>query len=355
LHDLHKDYLSAQNSDKVSLHNSLLEAYAHETPHGWATGPDDGYFFQRLPYHLAAAADPGLRRLLTDARWLQAKLAATDVPALVADCALVDDLGPLREALELSAHVLARDPSQLSSQLQGRLGRELVAGLYVEEPAAGGRRLRPLSASLAGVGQPLVRVLAGHSHIVLALALSPDGTRLASGSMDHTAIVWDLKTGIQLHTLDNRGSTVTSVAWTAGGQLIVTAGDDGVARVWDGGSGQLRFELYQHHRSSGAIALSPDGKLVTGDNQGHVTLWNLSDGRQLWRVPVHQRAVSALAFGRHILSGDEDGTAAVLSVNDGSTLRTLGLLPFDSTFHKLDGPGERRVVMSIADRGPRAL
>jgi WD40 repeat protein len=347
LHDLQRAFL-ASGSELKALHRRLLRAYAEVCPEGWPTGPNDGYFFQNLPRHLEAVKDPGLRRLLTDARWMRAKLAATDVAAIEADCALVDNLGPLREALELSAHVLARDPSQLSSQLRGRLGHELIADLFVEEPAAREPRLRPLSASLAGVGQPLVRVLAGHSNVVLDVALSPDGTRLASGSMDHTAIVWDLKTGALLHRFENRGSIVTRVAWTPDGQFLVTAG--GLARVWDGQSGQLCFELDQKYRSTGAIALSPEGKLAAGDDQGHVTLWNLSDGRQLWRARVHKDAVSALAFGRYILSGARDSTAAVLAVGDGSLLRTLGLLPFSPIFHELDDLGER-VVRSKAGRG----
>src|SRR5512135_2267970 len=103
----------------------LLEAYRCRCPDGWASGPDDGYFFQHLAYHLVEAnRREELRGLLLDCRWLEAKLKATDVGHLIADYEpLAGDrpLGLVRDALRLSTHHLVRDPSLLRSQLHGRL------------------------------------------------------------------------------------------------------------------------------------------------------------------------------------------------------------------------------------------
>jgi hypothetical protein len=89
LHDLQRDYIRKQVDDLPGLHNRLLAAYEAKCPDGWPGGPDDGYFFQRLPHHLVAArrADE-LRNLLLDFRWLEAKLEATDVAELIGDYAL---------------------------------------------------------------------------------------------------------------------------------------------------------------------------------------------------------------------------------------------------------------------------
>ncbi len=65
--------------------------------------------------------------LLTDPSWLDNKLGATDVNALLADFDRLPDRSPLRRvqaALRRSAHVLARDPAQLGPHLLARLGRE---------------------------------------------------------------------------------------------------------------------------------------------------------------------------------------------------------------------------------------
>ena len=113
----HKDRLP-------ELHSRLLEAYRARCPDGWHTGPDDGYFFQRLPYHLAEAGRADERRaLLFDYRWLRAKLEAAGLVGLIHD---FEELGLDAEAhkmaagLRLSTHALGSDPKQLPSQLLGR-------------------------------------------------------------------------------------------------------------------------------------------------------------------------------------------------------------------------------------------
>lgn len=53
--------------------------------------------------------------------------------------------------------------------------------------------------------------LQGHVKAVLALDFSPNGCQLASGSEDHTARVWDLRSRQSLYTLPAHSSTVSQV------------------------------------------------------------------------------------------------------------------------------------------------
>jgi hypothetical protein len=72
-----------------------------------------------------------LRDLLLDYGWLQARLDATDVNALIADCeSLPDDaaIRVIRWALRMSAHVLKEDKSALAHHLHGRLYRYAQQG-----------------------------------------------------------------------------------------------------------------------------------------------------------------------------------------------------------------------------------
>ena len=94
LHDLYHDYLRAECADLPAAHGRFVEAYRQQCPNGWASGPDDGYFFRHLPMHLEQAGrGDELRDLLLDYHWIKAKLAATDVPALLADYAQTADAG----------------------------------------------------------------------------------------------------------------------------------------------------------------------------------------------------------------------------------------------------------------------
>jgi hypothetical protein len=84
--------------------------------------------------------------------------------------------------------------------------------------AAGGRELLTLK---------------GHTGLVYSVAWSPDGRRLATGSMDVTAKVWDAAGGSELLTLKGHTGWVWSVAWSPDGRRLATRSLDGTARVWE--------------------------------------------------------------------------------------------------------------------------
>src|SRR5262245_1480646 len=56
--------------------------------------------------------------------------------------------------------------------------------------------------------------LEGHSSSVCSVAFSPDSTKLASGSNDHTVKIWDTSSGACLSTLEGHSSRVNSVAFS---------------------------------------------------------------------------------------------------------------------------------------------
>ena len=78
-----------------------------------------------------------------------------------------------------------------------------------------------------------VGALRGHQSSVTALAFSPDGSLLATASMDRTAKLWDLKTERELATLGGHDHAVYDVAFSADGERLVTISANGAAKVWD--------------------------------------------------------------------------------------------------------------------------
>jgi WD40 repeat protein/uncharacterized caspase-like protein len=86
-------------------------------------------------------------------------------------------------------------------------------------------------------GSQLFR-LEGHSAWVSALAFSPDGKELASGSWDHTIKIWDAQTGKLLHTLTGHTDTIRGLSFLSGGMLL-SSSYDGTSRLWDSSSGGL--------------------------------------------------------------------------------------------------------------------
>ena len=78
----------------------------------------------------------------------------------------------------------------------------------------------------------------GHTGSVNALALSPDGRFLVSGSEDVTLKIWDTATGNVLRTLSGHDQAVLAAAISPDGKLIASGGADQTVRVWDVVTGQ---------------------------------------------------------------------------------------------------------------------
>src|SRR6185295_13562312 len=93
-------------------------------------------------------------------------------------------------------------------------------------------------------------VLAGHEYVVWSAQFNPDGTRIATASLDNTARVWDAATGKTLATLagheDGVVSGVISAQFSPGGTRILTVSYDKTVRVWDTATGKTLATLTGH-------------------------------------------------------------------------------------------------------------
>ena len=110
---------------------------------------------------------------------------------------------------------------------------------------------------------PATRARLDHGGLVCGVAFSPDGTRVATGSYDGSARVFDAATGAELARLDH-GGLVYGVAFSPDGTRVATGSSDGSARVFDAATGAELARL-DHDGSVYAVAFSPDGtRVATG-------------------------------------------------------------------------------------------
>lgn len=113
-----------------------------------------------------------------------------------------------------------------------------------------------------------------HGLLVASVAFSPDGTKLATGSLDSTARVWDVTSGEQLAYLPH-DLPVNAVAFSPDGETLATASNDGVARLWDLTLFSKGDTLaFPHPDVVTAVAFSPDSsRLVTACQNGFVRVF----------------------------------------------------------------------------------
>ena len=118
-----------------------------------------------------------------------------------------------------------------------------------------------------------VRTLSGHTGSVWAVAVTPDGRQVVSGSDDNTLRVWDLASGETVRTLSGHTGAVFAVAVTPDGRQAVSGSYDNTLRVWDLPVG-METACIVLDTAVSSIAAAPDGRtVVAGDMAGN--LWCL--------------------------------------------------------------------------------
>jgi WD40 repeat protein len=107
-----------------------------------------------------------------------------------------------------------------------------------------------------------------------SVAFSPDESMLLTAGIDGTARVWDAASGDARLVLDAGGGPVEVAVWTPDGARLVTSSADGVPRVWDAATGHLEAEL-PAHGTWPHLAVTPDSRHLLTSADGVVRVWLL--------------------------------------------------------------------------------
>ena len=167
----------------------------------------------------------------------------------------------------------------------------------------------------------------GHSQKINCVAFSPDGCHIVSGSNDHTAKVWDNRTGQCLLTLNGHSEGIRSVAYSPDGTRIATGSADKSVKVWDAQTGIPVFEIKGHYGRVASVTYNPDGsRIATGSSDQKIRLWIAQTGEWLQTLDGHSGEVRSLSYspdGSRIISGSTDSMIKVWDAHTGQCTSTI--------------------------------
>jgi tetratricopeptide (TPR) repeat protein len=133
------------------------------------------------------------------------------------------------------------------------------------------------------------------------VSYSPDGTRLASASEDHTVKVWDATSGAQLTTLRGHVNGVLAVSYSPDGTRLVSADVLGQTLVWDAATGNP-LPAEPPPRRLLAENVSPDGATLAVPDGNDIRLWPrrpTPGGYDPWAEDLYRRTALAPTWHAH--------------------------------------------------------
>jgi WD40 repeat protein len=173
-----------------------------------------------------------------------------------------------------------------------------------------------------------------HRGPAVAAAFSPNGKVMVTASQDGTARLWACPTGQPLGDPMQHQGPVTGLAVSSDGRIVATQSGTEV-RLWSAATGQSLGTPLRHERTVHAIAFSPDSRILLtgtsgalnersgGEKTGAAQLWRVATGRPIGEPIVHAGGITVVAFspnGDTVLTGSGRGEARLWSVKTGRPL-----------------------------------
>jgi WD40 repeat protein/uncharacterized caspase-like protein len=175
----------------------------------------------------------------------------------------------------------------------------------------------------------LVRTLDTVPSGTIAVSILQDGRRGLSAHDDGRLRLWDLTSGAVLRTFGGDARAATSLSISPNGSRVLSGSDDFTAKLWDIGTGQLlRTFATKGAGAVSSVVLLPDGHTALSGGFGKpVYRWDIATGKVIQEYKGHSNTVESVAISpdmRTALSSSSDNTMKLWDIATGRMLRSFG-------------------------------
>jgi WD40 repeat protein len=194
--------------------------------------------------------------------------------------------------------------------------------------------LAPLVASAAPparkpAARPAVapaRKLAPHAGRVFGLTFSADGRTLVSASGDEAVRVYAIPSGDLQLTLPGHPGGAGEVVLSRAGDRLAVSCYDGAVKIWALPEGRLVGTAQGPEGRGHDLAVSADGLLAIGSQDGTIQIVDLQDGSKRRTIEAHEGSIQALRFDRfdRLYSSGTDRMVKAWHPMDGELLGSMG-------------------------------
>ncbi len=167
--------------------------------------------------------------------------------------------------------------------------------------------------------------------MVMSVAWSPDGTRLASGGGGKgrgELFIWDVQSGERLQSWSEPNAIVDALTWSRSGEVLLSGGSDGSLRWWDVQSGECLALRQGHQGAVQSLRASPDGRrLASCGDDNIIQVWDLQNGEHLQALRRDRPYVRLNITGIRGLSEAQKSTLRALGAMERAPVETVREAP----------------------------
>lgn len=190
-------------------------------------------------------------------------------------------------------------------------------------------------------------IQSGHSRPVSVLAISPDGTLVATGSYDCSIKIWNTKTGKEIRDFTENTGKINSLQFHQDGKKLLSTSTDNLIVEYDIISGKALNKIKAEEDYLNRACYSPDGKKILSMSHGNIiSLWSTETGKLINTFKKGYNGIISPQWftpdGSMLMTSANYKEAKLTDVNSGNVIKTI---PFDKACSFAVSPDGRKIAI----------